>query len=68
MGLSDEEDSIVYEAFPDLLPMGDFYLKSLKKLWRPSCNTMEIDTPTKKIWNTSNTEEPRSRKATKINK
>jgi hypothetical protein len=32
MGLSDEKEAIVYEAFPEVLPMGDFDLKNLKKL------------------------------------
>ena len=68
MGLSDEEEAIVYEAFPELLPMGDFDLKSLRKLRAPSCNTVEIDTPKepgKPGARKSETEKPRSRKATK---
>ena len=44
MGSSDEEEAIVYEAFPELLPMGNFDLKNLRKLREPSCNTMKIDT------------------------
>ena len=45
MGLSDEEEAEVYEAFLELLPMGDFDLESLKKLRVPSYNTVEIDLP-----------------------
>ena len=32
MGLSDGKEAIIYEAFPELLPMGDFDLQSLRKL------------------------------------
>jgi len=63
MGLSDEE-----EAFPELLPMGDFDLKNLKKLRGPSCNIMEIGTTTKTGTPTpheNKSEKPRSRKGTK---
>ena len=65
MGLSDEEEAIVYEAFPELLPMGDFDLKSLRKLQEPSCNTMEIDTIGTPTPQGGKSEKPRSRKATK---
>ena len=68
MGLIDEEEAVVYEAFLELLPMGDFDLKSLKRLREPSCNTMEIDIPIgpeKPGARRSETERPRSRKATK---
>ena len=68
MGLSNEEETIVYEAFPELLPMGDFDLKSLKKLRGPSCNTVEIDTPKepgKPRAQKSKPEKPQTRKATK---
>ena len=47
MGLSDEEEAIVYEAFPELLPMGDFDIKNLRKLQRSSCNTVGVDNPKK---------------------
>ena len=47
MGLSDEEEAIVYEAFPKLLPMGDFDLKSLKNLRGSSYNTVGVDNPKK---------------------
>ena len=65
MGLSNEKETIVYEAIPELLFMGDFNLKSLRKLQGPSCNTMEvaiIGTPTSQG---GKFEKPRSRKATK---
>ena len=68
MGLSDENKAIVYEAFLELLPMGDFDSKSLKRLREPNCNTVEIDTPKrpgKSGARKSETEKPRSRKATK---
>ena len=68
MGLSDEEEAIVYEAFPELLPMGDFDLKSLKKLRGSSCNTVGVDNPKKPRrlkTNPSEPEKPRPQKATK---
>ena len=68
MGLTNEEEAVVFEAFPKLLPMGDFDLKSLKKLRAPSCNTVEIDTPENSIKpraRKSEPEKPRSRKTTK---
>ena len=68
MGLSDEEEAIVYKAFPELLPMGDFDLKSLKKLRESSCNTVGVDNPKKPgrpKTNPSEQEKPWSRKATK---
>ena len=62
---------IVYEAFPEFLPMGNFDLKSLKKLQKPSCNTVKIDThpkPKKLGTQKSKTEKPRTRKTTKKEK
>jgi hypothetical protein len=49
--------------------MGDFDLKSLKRLREPSCNTMEIDTPKgpgKLGARKSEDEKPQSRKTTKM--
>jgi hypothetical protein len=68
MGLTDEEEAVVYEAFPELLPLGDFDLKSLKKLRGLSCNTVGVDTPKepgKLGAQKGENEKPRSRKATK---
>ena len=68
MGLSDEEEAIVYETFPELLPTGDFDLKNLKKLRESGCNTVEIETPQKLRGPTTHevkTEKPWSKVATK---
>ena len=65
MGLSDEEEA---EAFPELLPMEDFDLQSLKKLQGPNCNTMEIVTPKEPGISATNdikSKKPWSKKATK---
>ena len=62
-----EEEAIVYEAFPELLPMGDFDLKGLKKLQRPSYNTLGVDNPEKRgrpRARVGEHEKPRHRKAT----
>jgi hypothetical protein len=61
MGLTDGEETVVYEAFPELLPMGDFDLKSLKKLRGPSCNAVEVDPETSKTEKTSETESNQER-------
>lgn len=48
--------------------MGDFDLKDLKKLQRPSCNTVGVDTPKKRGGPRADAgehEEPRPRQATK---
>ena len=68
MGLSDEEEAIVYEAFPELLPMGDFDLKNLRNLQGSNCNTVGVDNPKKPgrpKTKTGEQEKPRPRKATK---
>ena len=65
MGLSDEEEAVVYVAFPELLPMGDFDLKSLRKLQGASCNTMEVATIGTPTPHGGKSEKPRSKKATK---
>jgi hypothetical protein len=68
MGLTDEEEAVVYEAFPELLPMGDFDLKNLRKLKGSSCNTVGVDNPKKPgrpRANPGEQEKPRPRKATK---
>lgn len=68
MGLSDEEEAVVSETFPELLTMGDFDLKNLKKLQRSSCNTTGVDNP-KKLGKPNTTtgdkEKPRLREAIK---
>ena len=68
MGLTDEEEAVVYEAFPELLPMGDLDLKGLRKLQRSSCNAVGVDNPKKPgkpRTNPGEQEKPRPRKATK---
>lgn len=38
------EETVAYEAFPKLLPMGDFDLNNLRKLLVLSCRTINVDT------------------------
>ena len=68
MGLTDEEEMVLYEAFPELLIMEEFDLNFLKKLRVPSSNTIGIDASNKlrrpKV-TTSKHENLRPMKATK---